>query len=183
MLRKFLIGSAGLTLAAGISVAVWSDAKASTPGCTTGAWAGYCGTQTDAESPAMSWDVYKQRAAVGNKLIAWPDSDTDRAVDFVAVKPGTNSDGNAKFFVYAPDGQVTNLCVSEPSPRAGLVLAQCNGSAFQVFTAVPIAGTDLFEWVNKASGDVVAAVGIRSQLTGEAPPSTPGPGVEWSFTS
>lgn len=186
MLRRFLMAVAVGVLAvasfAASQVALRTEALASTPGCTAGAFAGYCGTQTDAESPAMSWDVFQQRAVAGNKIIAYPDSDNDRAVDFVAIQPGTGPDSNAKFFVYSPNGQISNLCISEPSQGAGLVLRPCNGSSFQVFTAKPVGDTGLDEWVNKATGDVVLANGIRSQLTGEAPPSAPSSGVEWGFT-
>jgi len=55
----------------------------------------------------------------------------------------------------------------------------CNGSTWQTFVAKSV-GDSVFEWVNQATGDVVSANGIRSPLTGVAPPSTPGPGVEWT---
>jgi hypothetical protein len=138
MLRRFIVGGFLSVLAAfSITAAVAAPAGASTPGCTKGAFAGYCGTQTDNETTPMSWDVFRQAAKVGQPLIAFTDSDTDPAVDFVALHPGTSSVGAAKMFIYAPGGKVSNLCVSEPDQGAALVLRVCNGSAWQVFTAKP----------------------------------------------
>jgi hypothetical protein len=76
---------------------------------------------TDQETTPMSWDAFRQAARVNQPLIAYPNSDTDLAVDFVAIQPGTSSDGNAKMFSYAPGGRISNLCISEPDAGAALV--------------------------------------------------------------
>jgi hypothetical protein len=182
MLRKIIGFLAPVLLATGL-LAFAGPAGASTPGVTTGAFAGYGGTQTDGESPAMSWDVKQQAARVGQPIIAWPNSDSDRALDFVALAPGTGSLHGAKMFIYAPGGRISNLCVAEPFQGAALVLRWCNGSQWQVFVAQQVGSTSSYEWVNQATSDVVSANGIRSPLTGIAPPSTPGPGVEWTFAA
>ena len=183
MLRRWMY--AVLVAGLGISLALVAvkPAAASTTGCTKGAYAGYCGTQVDQENPAMAWDVFRHAARVGQPLIAFPNSDTDQAVDWVALHPGTSSVDAAKMFIYAPGGRISNLCASEPSQHAPLVLRSCNGSAWQVFTAEEVGDTGLYEWVNAATGDVVSADGIRSHLTGIKPPSTPGPGVEWTLAT
>ncbi len=183
MLRKIITAAVIAGLGVALALAGVKPAAASTPGCTTGAFAGYCGTETDGETPAMSWDVKQQAARAGQPIIAWPDSDSDRALDFVALKPGTGNVQAAKMFIYAPDGLITNLCISEPFQGAALVLKACNGSQWQIFTAQQVSDTSSYEWVNQATGDVVSANGIRSPLTGIAPPSTPGPGVEWTFAA
>jgi hypothetical protein len=41
----------------------------------------------------MSWGRVPPGARVNEPIIAYPNSDTDRAVDFVALQPGTSSDG------------------------------------------------------------------------------------------
>ena len=180
MLRiRYLLAAVALAILPALSVA--GPARASTPGCTDGAYGSYCGTQTDAETPAMSWDVKQQAAKVGQPLIAYPNSDNDRALDLVALTPGTGDVKAAKMFIYAPDGRISNLCISEPFQGAQLVLRWCNGSKWQIFTAEQVGDTSAYEWVNQATGDVVSANGIRSPLTGISPPSTPGPGVEWTF--
>src|SRR5256885_885404 len=107
LLRRFIVGGLLSALAAlSITAAVATPAGASTPACTAGAFAGYCGTQTDQEATPMSWDVYRQGARPDNKLIAFPNSDTDRALDLVAIHPGTVSDAAAKMFLYAPGGRI-----------------------------------------------------------------------------
>src|SRR5262245_25583971 len=100
-----------------VTAAAAQPAGASTPGCTHGAYAGYCGTQTDQETTPMSWDVLWQAARVGQPLIAYPDSDTDPAVDFVALHAGTSTVGGAKMFIYAPTAG-SRTCASASRTRA-----------------------------------------------------------------
>jgi hypothetical protein len=182
MLRKIITAALVAALGIVLALAGVKPAAASTPGCTAGAFAGYCGTQTDQETPAMSWDVYRQAVKVNQPLIAYPNSDSDPAVDFAALAPGTGNVEGAKMFIYTPRGAITDLCITEPFQGAQLLLRVCNGSAWQVFTAKQVSG-NLYEWVNQATGDVVSADGIRSPLTGVPPPSTPGPAVEWTLAA
>ncbi len=121
MLRRCLYAVFVAGLSVGLALLGAKPSAASTPGCTAGAFQGYCGTQVDQENPAMAWDVFRQAAKVGQPLIAYPNSDSDQAVDFVALHPGTSSVGGAKMFIYAPGGRISNLCISEPSQGAALV--------------------------------------------------------------
>jgi endoglucanase len=120
-------------IGAGVTAATQRTALASTSACTLGTWSGYCGTQTDAEATALSWDVYQQHAQAGNKVIGWRDEDGDRATDFAEV-PFGGPGGKTALFVYSPGGVMTDLCISEPYSGAGLVLRWCNGSTYQQFT-------------------------------------------------
>lgn len=168
-IRKLI---APLALAAGVGIAALTGvANASTPGCVDGVYAGYCGTQTNAEATGLSLDVFQQHATVNNKIIGYANSDNDRATDFYIF---AFKGGPAKIFEYAPNGVASGLCVSEPSQGAGLVLRKCTGSLWQQFTAHRIttpSAADSFTWSNGASGDIIATAGARSQVVGVLPPS------------
>lgn len=182
--RAVLAGVAIVALA--IPVLAAGNANASTSGCTGGVYAGYCSTQTDGEAAPLSFDVYQQKAAVGNKIIGYVNADTDKATDFFTFAYGL-SGTNEKVFEYAPNGVASNLCISEPSKGAGLVLRTCNGSKWQRFTANTVTkGTDTTPetdtWVNTATNDVVTANGPAKQITGAVPLDGPVPATQsWKF--
>lgn len=165
-------------LGAVLAVAVAGPARASTPGCTGGVYAGYCGTQTDGEPVALSFDVYQQHAKAGNKIIGYPDSSGDRAVDFFTF---AYDGGKAKIFEYAPDGVASNLCITEPAAHTGLVLAVCSGSAHEQFTATEVTGG--YTWTDDATGDLVSATGLRGQLAGVTAPGTLTAADVWTSAS
>jgi hypothetical protein len=175
---RYLAGIAAAAVVLG-GLAFTVPAQASTSGCTGGVYSGYCGTQTDAESTPLSWDVFQQHAVSGNKIIGYGDSSSDKALDFFTF---AFNGGSSKIFEYAPGGVASNLCVSEPSQAAGLVLRPCSGSEWQQFTAVPSEGSSSFTWKNGATGDLVGATGLRGQLTG-AKPVTLTQSFEWTFAS
>ncbi len=152
-------------------------ASASTGSCTQGVYTGYCGTQVSAEATPLAWDVYQQQARPGNKIIAYPDSNTDRATDFFWF---AYDGGSSKIAEYAPGGVADNLCVTEPGQHAGLVLDPCTGSASQRFTATEEASG--YTWTNVATGDIVTdPSGLRSQLAGISAPQTLTGADEWNF--
>jgi hypothetical protein len=179
---------AGAVTALAMPVVGTLDANASTGGCTQGVYAGYCSTQTDAETAPLSFDVYRQGAFVGNKVIGFVNSDTDKATDFFTFKyAGAGATGFEKVFEYAPNGVASNLCISEPSKGVGLVLRTCNGSKWQRFTTTQVGSTNTFTWTNSATGDLVTANGPAKQLTGVASSTAvPAPAIPatqaWSFS-
>ena len=71
-----------------------------------------------------------QTARAGQPLVAFPNSDTDEALDFVALHPGTSAVSGTE-----------------------LMLRWCNGSAWQTFTAKQVGDTSSYEWVKAATGD------------------------------
>lgn len=186
IITRGVLGAAALAALA-LPVVATGQADASTPGCTTGVYAGYCGTQTDAEGPAaLSFDVFRQSAKVNTPIIGFPNSNTDPATDFFTF---AYQGGTTKVFEYAPNGRASGLCISEPSAQAGLVLRGCNGSAFQRFTPKAITDPALpsapptFTWANVESGDIIAAHGRAAQLTGVLAPGAVPPATErWTFS-
>lgn len=173
---------AAAAIAGGLLAASAGAAEASTPACTEGALTGYCGTQALAgDLSPLVFDVYRQGAFVNNKVIGYTNSDTDKATDFFQY---AYDGGASKVFMYAPNGVPSNLCISEPSNLAGLVLRPCNGSKFQQFTATQVGSSTGYTWANAETGDVVEANGMRGQLTGAAlPTGTPPAAEQWAFTS
>jgi hypothetical protein len=168
---------AAIALLAALSIGA-RPALASTAGCTQGVYSGYCGTQTDAEAVPLSWDVFQQHSKAGTRIIGYPDSSSDRAVDLFTFG---YQGGQAKVFEYAPGGIASNLCVTEPSKGAGLVLAACSGSAHEQFTATQVADSSTYTWTNVATGDLVTSTGLRGQLAGVTTPSTITAALEWAF--
>ena len=174
---RYLASAAALLLGALAVLAGAVPAGASTGGCTQGVYSGYCGTQVSAEATPLAWDVFRQHAAAGNKIIAYPNTNSDKATDFFwfAYKGGASDIAE-----YAPAGVASNLCVTEPSKGAGLVLAVCTGNANQQFTSAE--ATTGFTWTNKATGDIMTdPAGLRSQITGIAAPATLSGADEWAF--
>lgn len=179
MLTAVAIAAAGLGILGTAGIA-----SASTADCTAGAFAGYCGTQTDHEAIPLSMDVRGQAATYNNQVIAWPNSTADPATDFVNLAyKGDNALGVE--FMYAPSGKVSGLCVSDPFNAAlgaaadSLVLRACNGSRFQRWVATSAATG--FTWKNVASGLILQSNGKGAQLTDVAAPVTLLPTQEWTF--
>lgn len=179
-MRKLL---ATLAITTGLLAYFTVAADASTPGCTHGTFAGYCGTQADNEASPLVFDVKGQVAAYDQPVIGYPDSTLDPATDFVML---AYDGGVFKMFIYAPQGVISNLCVAEPFKYAPLVLRPCNGKQWQLFEASQIGATTEYTWTNKATDDIVSANGLRGQLTGVAAPvapAVPSASESWSFTS
>jgi len=143
-------------------------AQASTPGCVSN---GFCGTQQH-HGDGLVVDVFHASATVGNKLISFPNGD-DRATDFINYHPASGPAANisgAKAFAYAPNGNPSGLCLSDPGPGFGtadlIVLRPCNNSKFQVWVPTASESVDgYFSWGNLASHQFLTSNGLRAQLT------------------
>ncbi|MGH3189995.1 MAG: hypothetical protein ACRDOL_22570 [Streptosporangiaceae bacterium] len=177
MRKRIIAIAAAVAIAASAAAYAAIPAGASTPGCTQGVYAGYCGTQVSAEAVPLAWDVYRTLAKAGNKIIAYPDNAGDEATDFIWLR---YQDGSSDIAEYAPQGVASNLCVTEPGKGDGLVLEACTGDSNQQFTS---AEEDTgYTWTVKATGDIVTdPAGLRSQLAGIAPPETLTGADEWTF--
>lgn len=135
MNTKLKIIAAPVIAAASIALALLGigSASASTSGCVSGAFAGYCHVVTDQSSPGLSIDVFRQGAVAGNKVIGFTDSDGDKATDFLVFNRG-----NDVFFVYAPNGQPTDLSLSEPAKGSGVELRYANALGWQTYAKTPV---------------------------------------------
>jgi hypothetical protein len=137
-MRKFVITVALFTLTALVSVGVALPASATTAACRSGPYAGLCGTMVDHQSFPLAFDSLGQSAATNTPIIGFPNLDGDAGSDFVVL----SYTGLGVVFIFAPNGEITNKCISNPArgfirnPGGpfGLVLRPCNGSVFQRFT-------------------------------------------------
>lgn len=178
---KRILAVIGIAAVTGLS-AITGTAHASTTGCTNGALSGYCATQTDNEATPLSLDVWRQGAFVGNKVIGYTDSANDKATDWFQFG---YQGGSAKIFMYAPNGVPSNLCASQPSALAGIVLRTCNGSSWQQWVASEVGSTPYYTWTNAATGNILTFNGRAVQATGDAitSSSTPSPSQQFKLTS
>lgn len=155
-----------------------TTAAASTAGCTSGAYAVYCGAQVNHDPVPMAFDVSHRRAAAGQAVIAWPDSTSDPATDFFTYKYGGSA---AEVFDYAPGGRISNLCVSQPAAYAGLVLRWCNGSKWQQW--IPEASSSGYTLTNAATLQIITSFGQGAQLAGVPVPAAVTAAEQWSATA
>lgn len=142
-------------------------AQASTPGCIAN---GFCGTQQH-HGDGLVVDVFHGAATVNNKLISYPNGN-DRATDFINYHPSSGPGVNisaAKAFHYAPNGNPSGLCLSDPGPGFGtidlIVLRPCNNSKFQVWVPTASAVSGYYSWKNLATNQFLTSNGLRAQLT------------------
>lgn len=127
MLRRLIVdGFLSLLAVFGITTAVAIPAGAATPGCTHGAFAGHCGTQTDQKNHAGEpGRVPPDRARAGQPLVAFLNSDTDKALDFAALQPGTSTVSAAELMLplvqrlRVADVQVTEFSRVRERARGG----------------------------------------------------------------
>lgn len=164
-----------VTLAAALLTA--QGAQASTPGCTSGAYFGYCATEADNGSPVLVMDSAKQRTTLDNRVIGWLDSASDPATDWVQLPyAGDNSLGI--MFVFAPDGRISNMCAADPGD--GLVeLRGCDGSSWQRWIPAEVGSTGLFTWMNLATHRILQSGGLGSQLVTVPRPAKTSGNQEW----
>ncbi len=147
----------------------------STPNCTRGVYTGYCGTQTDLETPPMSM-VSGGPPAQNRFVYAKPNSTTSPLTDFFWFQYNMGTSYIAEF---APDGVASNYCVAQVSYLSGLKLRRCNGSEFQRWIPIPVTGGNV--WTNMATGNIIQSNGEDMQLRGVEPLPVTLPYQIWHF--
>jgi hypothetical protein len=168
-----------VTLAAVVLAA--QGAQASTPGCTGGAYFGYCATQADNGSPVLVLDSSGQRATYDNPVIGWTDSTSDPATDwFQLAYAGESSLG--VMFGFAPNGVISNMCAADPG-NGLVVLRTCNGSNWQRWIPAQVGSTGFFTWTNRATGRILQSGAKGSQLVTVSPSTTTSGNQEWKFST
>ena len=168
-----------VTLAALVLTA--QGAQASTPGCTNGAFLGYCATQADNGSPVLVIDSTHQSAASDNPIIGWTDSTSDPATDWFQL-PYAGDPAQGVTFFFAPNGVITGMCMSDPGD-GHVRLRACNGSNWQRWIATAVGSTGYFTWTNRATHKILQSGAKGSQLvTVTATASTSG-NQEWKFST
>jgi len=179
-MKRSVFTAALVTLAAAAALVLPAvSASASTPGCTNGAYLGYCATQVDNATPALVIDAQGQRAGYNNPVVGWTDSSADVATDwFQLAYAGDNSLG--VMFQFAPGGVFTGWCMSDPGN--GLVVERaCNGSNWQRWIPTASAVSGYYTWTNRATHRILSASvkGVQLTTTSAAPTGT----SEWKFTT
>jgi hypothetical protein len=152
-------------LAGGLLTA--SPVLASTPGCTAGAYAGYCGTQADNAALVLVIDARGRSAAYGNPVIGWTNSSSDPGTDWFQLAYKGNP-ALGVMFQFAPGGTLTNMCASDPG-NGFIVERPCNGSNFQRWVAAQEGSSGFFTWTNRATHKLLTAHGKGDQLVDLAP--------------
>jgi hypothetical protein len=157
-------------------------AQASTPACTSGAYAGYCGTQANNASTDLVLDSAGQGTATNNKVIGWPNSTSDPGTDWVNLAFGGNP-ANGVMWIFAPNGIISNMCAADPGNNL-VVLRACNGSNWQRWIATPVSGqAGFFTWTNRATHKILQSGARGAQLITVTPPTTPSGNQQWRFVA
>lgn len=172
---------ASAALIAGLTLGV-PAASASTPGCTSGTYYGYCGTQADNGSPVLVIDNSRQIGALNNPVIGWTDSASDPATDWLQLAYAGNSSLGV-MFIWAPGGMPTDWCMADPG-NGRVVLRGCNGGSWQRWIASTVAiSPGYYTWANRATHRILQANGHGGQLTtGTAPAAVPTGSQQWKFS-
>jgi len=183
-MRKFLITAALFTSTALVSVGVALPASATTAACRSGPYAGLCGTMVDHQNFPLAFDSLGQSAANNTPIIGFPNLNGDAGSDFVVL----SYPGLGVVFIFAPNGEITNKCISNPAggyirnPGGpfGLVLRPCNGSVFQRFIKRSV-GYHRNILISLADHRIIHSNGEGASLTVVRRPALlPGKDV-WSF--
>jgi hypothetical protein len=177
MNKRLIGGIATAFVAASTIVAGATMSGAATVGCQdSGAFQGYCGTQTNGLHLAMN--VKQNVAKSGQPVIGYALSAAQNE-DFIWLQQG-NAPAGQKEAIYAPNGVPTSLCLSDPeqSGAATYQLRSCNGSMYQGFTY-----TD-GEWINAKSGCAISSnTDGKSNLLEHADAGTDNDHTTWTFSS
>jgi hypothetical protein len=168
-----------VTLAAVLLAA--QGAQASTPGCVSGAYFGYCATQEDNGSPVLVMDSAHQQTTLDNAVIGWSDSTSDPATDWFQL-PYAGNNLLGVMFVFAPKGRISNKCASDPGDGR-VVLRECNGSDWQRWISAEVGSTGFYTWTNLATHRILQAGAMGSQLVTVSPSATISANQEWKFST
>ncbi len=185
-MRKFLITVALFTSTALVSVGAALPASATTAACRSGPYVGICGTMVDHENFALAFDSKHGSAANNVQIIGFPNLNGDAGTDFVVLQYGG---GPGVMFIFAPNGQITNMCIANPAggyagnPGGpyGLILRSCNGSVFQRFAQRTV-GPGSVVLTSLADGRIIQSNGQGASLTVVPLPATLTGNDVWSFT-
>jgi hypothetical protein len=157
-----------------------TGALASTPGCTAGAYLGFCATQADNGTAVLVLDSRGQGTSVNNPVIGYTDSTSDPGTDFFQLDyAGDPSLG--VMFEFAPGGTLSNMCVADPGDGF-LVLRGCNGSNWQRWVAAPVGTTAFFTLTNRATHRILTAGAPGAQLVTAGATATPAGNQEWKLS-
>lgn len=127
------------------------------------------------------WDREGQSAATNTPILAWSNGTTDAALDFYRLPSGSGYR-----FEYAPSGNPTGMCVSNPMggggvPKGstGLVLRGGNGSVYQQFTE-GTTGSHGTQLVSAANHQIAGPNGTGAQLSTYASDTAVGSYWAWA---
>lgn len=177
MTRLRMLAAAAATVTTAALVLAAQTAQASTPGCTAGAYAGYCGTQVDQGKTPVVIDSSRRSAAYNNPVIGWTNSSSDPATDWVQLPYG-GSAALGVMFIFAPGGVISNMCAADPGDFH-VVLRTCNGSNWQRW--IPGSGT-IHTWTNRATHRWLTGGAVGNQLVTTPATGVPGIAQVWSFS-
>jgi hypothetical protein len=177
---KAAVAAASGAVAVAALVLVAQGAQASTPACTTGAYAGYCGVQANNASTDLVLDSSGQGIAANTKVIGWPNSTSDPGTDWVQLAYGGNA-ANGVMWIYAPNGVISNMCAADPGDNL-VVLRPCNGSNWQRWDATPVSGQAGFQtWTNRATHKILQSGAKGAQLITVTPAMSSSGNQQWRF--
>jgi hypothetical protein len=150
---KLLAAAATLTVVGGLGTAGALSASAATPSCGHNCIDIFSREFGTHRHPNYVLDVWRQSAKVGQPIILYRTTNTDKAEDFTVANQGTVSDffaaglvsaalnlhyanDQAYEFEYSPNGVGSGLCIGVASTAANLtpvVLVPCGASAKSVW--------------------------------------------------
>ncbi len=178
---RMLLAAVAVPVTMAAVVLAAQGAQASTPGCTNGAYFGYCATQADHGSPVLVMDSRDQSAATNNPVIGWVDAASDPATDwFQLAYAGDPSLG--VMFVFAPGGVITGMCAADPGDGR-VVLRGCNGSNWQRWIAAQVGSTGYSTWTNRATHRILRSGGRGGQLVTVTPSAMIAGTQQWKFSN
>jgi hypothetical protein len=124
------------------------------------------------------FDVYQQHWVPGAIIVGWTATAADPATRFIRIPRGP-----AAFSYEAVNaaGVATGLCVTDPGPPDGLILAPCTANPDQVF-AYTSGGPQPSELRNAATGLLVSPGGTGVQLAGTPDPAARCPSCSAFYT-
>jgi hypothetical protein len=180
---RVLLAAAAVPATAAALMLGTQAAQASTSGCTSGAYAGYCGTQVNNASlgvPALVFNAAGAKAVANNKVIGWTNSTSNAADDWFQLPYGGNP-ASGVMFVFAPRGVVSGMCAADPGNNK-VVLRPCNGSNWQRWVATSTSYTGFYTWTNRGTHKILQSNGKGGQLTTVTPRGKFPGNQQWAFT-
>ena len=176
-MRKFLIIAALFAATAFVSAGLAGPASATTASCRGGPYVGLCGTMVDHENFPLAFDAKNHSSAYDTPVIGYPNLDGDAASDFVVLPYGG---GPSIMFIFAPNGQITNMCIANLAGPYNLVLRPCNGSVYQRFNQRNV-GQGSVVLISVADGRIVQSNGKGASLTAVPLPANLVGSDVWAF--